>query len=66
MNFINHDSNIIGLTKNRRVGMGYLECSYALVSLSTTEVRIVHDDSYAQEFVDDDQHSTYILAWIFD
>ncbi len=66
VNFINHDSNIIGLTKNRRVGMGYLECSYALVSLSTTEVRIVHDDSYAQEFVDDSQHSTDILAWIFD
>lgn len=64
VNFINHDSNIVGLTKHG-VGMGYLECSYALVSLSTTEVRIVDDDSYAQEFVDDGQESKSVLSHLF-
>ena len=64
VNFIERDSNIVGLTKHG-AGMGYLECSYALVSLSTTEVRIVHDDSYAQEFVDHGRESNSVLSHLF-
>lgn len=64
VNFIERDSNIVGLTKHG-AGMGCLECSYALVSLSTTEVRIVHDDSYAQKFVDDGQESESVLSHLF-
>lgn len=66
VNFINHDSNIVGLTKHYGVGMGYLECCYALVSVSTTNVRIVHDDTYAQEsWIDGGQESDDILSKIF-
>jgi len=62
VHFIN-GTNVVGLTKKRRVGMGYLECSYALVSLSTTEVRFVHDDTYAQD--DCSQVSNHILGVLF-
>lgn len=64
VNFI-HDSNIVGLTKHG-VGMGYLQCCYALVSVSTTKVRIVHDDENAPESLFDcDQESNNILSKIF-
>jgi hypothetical protein len=64
VNFIDHDSNIVGLTKHG-AGMGYLECRYTLVSLSTTKVQIVHDDSYAQEFRDNGQESKSVLSHLF-
>jgi hypothetical protein len=65
VNFIDNDSNIVGLTKHG-VGMGYLQCCYALVLLSKTEVRIVHDDTYAQESLfDGGQESDNILSEIF-
>jgi hypothetical protein len=63
VNFIDHDSNTVGLTKHG-VGMGYLQCCYALVS--TTKVLIVHDDENAQESsFDCGQESDKILSEIF-
>ena len=65
VNFIDNDSNTVGLTKHG-VGMGYLQCCYALVSVSTTKVLIVHDDEYAQESrFDGGQESNNILSKIF-
>ena len=66
VNFIDNDSNIIGLTKHYGVGMGYLECCYALVSVSTTKVQIVHYDTCVQNSLfDGGQESDNILSKIF-
>jgi hypothetical protein len=66
VNFIDHKSGVVGLTKHG-VGMGHLECCYALVSLSTKEVQvqIVHNDTYAREFVDHGQESKSVLSRLF-
>jgi hypothetical protein len=65
VNFIDNDSNIIGLTKHYGVGMGF-GCIFALVSVSTTKVQIVHDDTYAQDSLfDGGQESDNILSTIF-
>lgn len=66
VNFIDHKSGVVGLTKHG-VGMGHWECSYALFSLSTGNFKIFHDDAYARyDDRDFSQESNDIIARFFD
>lgn len=46
VHFINHDSNIVGLTKKYVVEMGYCGCCYALFTVSTNKLEIFHEPDY--------------------
>jgi hypothetical protein len=66
VNFFDRKLGVVGLTKHDGVGMSYCMCRYALVLLSTTEVQVVHDDSYARESLFDvSQELNVILSKLF-